>query len=193
MAQDNQPPVGVTPGGDGSHPSATEQSERPLFSLEVIGELVLLFMVGGFFIYVLYESTEWQLGAQLIPWIGVAIGAPFLIIRIWALIFPSKNTGAPAQIMDIGFGTSTTPGAGWRLLRISGYIVLLYLGIWIFGFHVALPLGTFLYLYIYGKTGLAWAAGVALLFLALMIGVYDELLHAHWPQPLIAEWLGWDY
>jgi hypothetical protein len=193
MAQDNQQPVDVTPADDGGQPSAIEESERQHFSIEVIGELVLLLMVGGFFIYMFYESFEWQLGGQLIPWIAIALGTPFLIVRIFALILPPKLTGAPAQIMDIGFSTSSEPGAGWRLLRISGYIVLLYLGIWIFGFHVALPLGTFLYLYIYGKTGLAWAAGVALLFLALMIGVYDELLHAHWPKPLIVEWLGWDY
>jgi hypothetical protein len=192
MAQDSQPPVGVTPDTDGGQPSAVEPGGRQFFSVEVIGELILLTMVGGFFIYVLYESSEWQLGGQLIPWIAIALGTPFLVIRILALILPPKITGARAQIMDIGFGTAATPGAGWRLLRISGYIVLLYLGIWVLGFHVALPLGTSLYLYIYGKTGLVWAAGIGLLFLALMIGVYDELLHAHWPTPLIVEWFGWD-
>lgn len=175
--------------------SPTQSPRHHLLSLEAAGELLLLVLVAAFFGYLLYGSFGWKLGAAIIPWFAVALGTPFLILRFMAVLRRTKNEASSGQglgqIMDIGFGTSTDGKAAARLLRITGYIVLLYLGIWLFGFHIALPIGTFLYLYLYGKAGLFWSGATALMFLALIIGVYDHLLHARWHDAVIPTLLDW--
>jgi hypothetical protein len=167
-----------------------------LLSLESGGELVLLILVAAFFGYLLYGSMSWKLGASIIPWTAVALGTPFLILRFIAVLRPARGGAAlaasPGQIMDIGFGASSDGAAPARFLRIVVYILAMYLGIWLLGFHVALPLATFIYLYVYGRAGLLWSAAVALMFLALIMGVYDELLHARWHDAPILIWLGLD-
>ena len=165
-----------------------KQRRRMKLTLESCGELILLLLVGAFFIYLVRESLHWKLGAQIIPWVAVAVGSPFLILRFLAVLWPAESepVGTTQQIMDIGFGTSDDGLAGQRFLRICAYVIGLYLAIWLLGFHIALPLGTFLYLYIYGKAGLRWSAAIALMFLGLILGIYGELLHAAWHEPGLA-------
>ena len=160
---------------------------RPGISLESFGEMVLLALVGGFLVYLFIESLQWQLGSALMPWIAVGIGAPFWVYRVLVLILRVRE--AQGQIMDIGFRTGGDPtGERARFIRISLFIIGLYIGIWLFGFHVALPLGTLLYVRVYGQ--LSWLASlcVGLIFLALLVGVYDGLLNATWHEPLAQRW-----
>ncbi len=160
--------------------------KRPSISLEILGEVVLLAVVGGFFIYLFVESLDWPLGSALMPRIAVVIGLPFLILRAVALV---RNTAVEqGQIMDMGFRLGDDPkGEARRLVRICGFIAGLYLAIWVFGFHVALPLGMFFYLFVYGRVGWIGSIVVALLFLALIIGVFDNILHVSWHEPLILQ------
>jgi hypothetical protein len=156
-------------------------------SLEVFGEIVLLALVGGFLVYLFIESLQWQLGSALMPWIAVGIGAPFWIYRVLVLILRARET--QGQIMDIGFRTGGDPtGERARFFRISLFIIGLYIGIWLFGFHVALPLGTLLYVRVYGRLSWLGSLCVGLIFLALLVGVYDRLLNATWHEPLVQQW-----
>ncbi len=168
---------------------AGENSQaRQRFSLEVLGEIVLLLLVGGFFIYLFIESLQWPLGSALMPWITLSIGFPFWLYRLIVLSVRAKD--APAQIMDIGFRTGGDPtGERARFIRICFFIVGLYLAIWLFGFHIALPVGMLIYLRVYGQVSWWWSFGVALLFLALIMGVYDRLLGATWHEPPVLELL----
>ena len=152
---------------------------------EVIGEIVLLTIVGSFFAYLFLASLSWPLGAALMPRIVVLIGAPFLVARVVALLRRQRVTAG--EIMDMGFRIGDDPKVERRrFLRIALFILGLYLAIWIFGFHVALPLGMLFYVRVYGK--MSWLASliVGFAFLAVIIAVYDQLLHANWHQPLIA-------
>ena len=152
--------------------------------LEILGEIFLLVLVGGFFFYLFVESLDWPLGAALMPRIAVVIGTPFLIARVVTLL--RNRTTAQQQIMDVGFRIGDDPkGESKRFLRICTFIVGLYLAIWILGMHIALPLGMFLYLAIYGKAGWIVSTVIAGLFLALIVGVYDYVLYANWHEALI--------
>ncbi len=168
---------------------AGENSQaRSRLSLEVLGEIVLLLLVGGFFIYLFVGSLQWPLGSALMPWITVGIGVPFWLYRLMVLVAQAKD--APGQIMDIGFRTGGDPkGERARFLRICFFIVGLYAAIWLFGFHIALPVGMLFYLRVYGEVSWWWSFSVALLFLALIIGVYDRLLGATWHEPPVLELL----
>jgi len=172
---------------DNAQAGANAQA-RPRLSLEVSGEIVLLLLVGGFFIYLFVESLQWPLGSALMPWITLSIGFPFWLYRLMVLSVRAKD--APAQIMDIGFRTGGDPtGERARFFRICFFIVGLYLAIWLFGFHIALPACMLFYLRVYGQVSWWWSFGVALLFLALIIGVYDRLLGATWHEPLVLQLL----
>jgi hypothetical protein len=158
--------------------------QRRRISLEILGEILLLVIVGSFFVYLFVESLRWPLGAALMPRIAVVIGFPFLIIRVITLL--RRTVTQQGQIMDMGFSIGIDPkGEAKRFVRISSFILGLYLAIWIFGFHIALPLGMFFYLFVYGKVGWIGSIAVALSFLALIVGVYDAVLHVSWHEPLI--------
>jgi len=166
---------------DNAQPGENSQA-RLRFSLEVFGEIVLLLLVGGFFIYLFIQSLQWPLGSALMPWITVSIGFPFWLYRL--LVVFVRAGDASGQIMDIGFRTGGDPtGERGRFFQICFFIVGLYLAIWLFGFHIALPVGMLLYLRVYGQVSWWWSFAVALLFLALIIGVYDRLLGATWHEP----------
>ena len=158
--------------------------KRWRISLEILGEIPLLAIVGGFFVYLFVESLSWPLGAALMPRIAVIIGFPFLILRVITLL--RRTVAQQGQIMDMGFSIGIDPkGEARRFVRICAFIAGLYLAIWVFGFHVALPLGMFFYLFVYGRVGWIASIAVALFFLALIMGVYDTVLHVSWHEPLI--------
>jgi TctA family transporter len=162
-------------------------------SLDVVGEVVLLLVVGSFFIYLFRESLQWGPGPALMPRIAVILGTPFLLIRVFVLLRRGKIlASAPAaEIMDVGFRLGTDPKAeAGRFVRILSFIGILYLGIWLVGFHLAITVGVFLYLLIYGKAGWFWSTAISFLLLALIVGVYDWLLHTVWPPALIPSLLG---
>jgi hypothetical protein len=160
--------------------------------LEILGEIPLLAIVGGFFVYLFVESLSWPLGAALMPRIAVIIGFPFLIIRVITLL--RRTVAQQDQIMDLGFSIGIDPeGEVRRFARICTFIVGLYLAIWVFGFHVALPLGMFSYLFVYGRVGWIASIAVSLFFLALIIGVYDTVLHVSWHEPLILRIWEWSH
>ncbi len=165
------------------------QQARLRMSLEIFGEIVLLAMVGGLFVYMFVESLDWPLGSALMPWIAIGIGAPFWLFRLAVLIFQAKEA-ASGQIMDIGFRSGDDPeGERGRFVRICSYIVGLYLAIWLLGFHIALPAGILFYVRVYGKVSWIGSTLLALAFLGLLIGVYDNLLNAAWHEPPLLQWI----
>ncbi len=76
-----------------------------------------------------------------------------------------------------------------RAFSESVFLLGLYSAIWLFGFHIALPVGMLFYLRVYCEVSWWWSFGVALMFLALIIGVYDRMLGATWHEPPVLELL----
>ncbi|MGH7845193.1 MAG: tripartite tricarboxylate transporter permease [Candidatus Binatia bacterium] len=162
---------------------------RQQLTVEIVGEMILLLAVAGFFLYLFIPSRDWPWGARLVPQLAVIIGTPFLIIRIiyvLRILFWSRAVGVvtPSQIMDMGFRVGDDPkGEGKRWIRILSAIGVLYLGIWLVGFHVALPLWVFVYMVWFGKANYFLAGGIALAFLGLIVGVYGHLIRVPWHDP----------
>jgi TctA family transporter len=162
---------------------------RGQLTAEVVGEIILLLAVTGFFVYMFIPSMNWPWGARLMPQLAIFIGTPFLIIRIISvlrILFWSRTASSvtPSQIMDMGFRIGDDPREeGKRWIRILCAIGVLYLGIWLAGFHIALPLWIFVYLLWFGRTNFFLAGGIALLFLGIIVGVYGELIRVPWHDP----------
>ena len=171
---------------EGREMSAGKESAgtaRRGFSMEVMGEIILLAVVGFFFVYMFVESFSWPEGSALMPRIAVGLGTPFWFLRLFALV-RSARAASSAQIMDLGFRTGADPkGERQRFARICLYILALYGAIWLVGFHIAIPLGVFFYVLVYGRAGWIWSTILGLLFLALIVGVYDNFLNATWHDP----------
>ena len=132
---------------------------------------------------------KWPWGARLMPQLAIFIGTPFLIIRIISVLrvlFWSRTASSvtPSQIMDMGFRIGDDPREeGRRWIRILCAIGVLYLGIWLAGFHIALPLWILVYLLWFGRTNFFLAGSIALLFLGIIVGVYGELIRVPWHDP----------
>lgn len=153
------------------------------FSVEVLGEIILLAIVGGLFLYMFIESFSWPEGSALMPRIAVGLGTPFWVLRLIALVRSARATSS-GQIMDLGFRTGADPeGERTRFARICLYILGLYAAVWLVGFHIAIPLGVFLYVLVYGRAGWIGSTILGLLFLALIVLVYDRFLNATWHDP----------
>ncbi len=179
-----------TAGSQACDEEAASVPARSRLSLEVAGEAVLLLAVGAFFVYMFIDSFSWPEGATLMPRIAVLVGTPFWLSRVWTLLrrTPEKRI-EEGDIMDTGFILGDDPKTeGRRFVRIFGFTALLYVAIWLIGVHVALPGMLFLYLMYYGRAGWLWSAGVALAFLALIVGFYDLSLHIVWPESVLGLW-----
>ncbi len=164
----------------GKAPAGTAQRG---FSVEVVGEIILLAIVGGLFLYMFIESFRWPEGSALMPRIAIGLGTPFWIARLITLVLSTRETTSE-QIMDLGFRTGADPGAErMRFARICFYILGLYAAIWLVGFHIAIPLGVYFYVRVYGRAGRLWSTILGLLFLALIVLVYDRFLNATWHDP----------
>ena len=89
--------------------------------------------------------------------------------------------------MDTGFLAGADPKEELLgFIRISLFIAVLYLGIWLFGFLVAVPIGVLLYLLIYGRVGWFWSSFAGMAFAALIVGVFDWTLNVPWHEPVIS-------
>ena len=167
-----------------------DSSPKRRFTLEVAGEAFLLLAVGAFFLYMFIDSFSYPEGADLMPRLAVLVGTPFWLIRVWTLLrgTPEKRI-EEGDIMDTGFILGDDPKTeSRRFVRIFGFTGLMYVAIWLIGVHVALPGMLFLYLMYYGRAGWLASAGIALAFLALIVGFYDFALHIVWPESPFGLW-----
>lgn len=185
---------------DGNGPMAPRNR---FTSLEFIGEIILLLIVGAFFVYMYLDSLPadagslgwlpWQLdwgnGNWLLPRIAVLFGAPLWFWRAAAL-FRAGASGAGEQIMDTGFLETDDSAAviAWRWVQLLGTTGGLLVGLWVFGFHIAVPVYTVLYLTIFGKVNWYWTLIPALFFEIIIITIYGYVLLSEWGTPVARDW-----
>jgi TctA family transporter len=195
-------PIAADQDGAADKTTAATDFLRKAVSLEILGEITLLTLVTAFFGYALADSIgwtgedPWPLGAALAPWIALAISLPFLVIRIVHVVRAGLSVQSveisAGEIMDVGFRIGEDPKAeAQRFARIVIAIGILNLAIWLIGFHIAVPLWVFCYMYWFGNARFIWSAFMALLFVGLLVGVYDYLINVPWHRPILLELFGY--
>lgn len=156
----------------------------PRISIERAGETLLLALSAAFFVYLLIASFTWPLGAALMPRLVASAGLLFLALRVVQLV--RQPTGKRGRIMDTGFASLESGSAPVkRFAIVFGSLIALCFGIWLVGWHLALPAYVVLYLRYPG--GVRWWAALlaGLAFLALLVGVYDMVFHTPWNEPAL--------
>jgi hypothetical protein len=142
------------------------------------------------FSYVVVSARGWPLGSRLFPWfVGISMLVLTLIQSALELC-QSARPESPEEDQETGdLQVDWTIGTRLVVRRVSiifGWLVGLFLGIWLFGFFIAVPLFVLLYLKFQGREGWLLSFSLTLAALLFLIAVFDQILHVPWPHPLIA-------
>ena len=167
--------------------------------LPVYGELFFLALIVAFWTYMLYESFQWRyFEAKLIPRIVIPFGIPFLLIRLWILMKHLvggaanpyggiRNEEATAgQIMDLGFYLA--PGALRRFLLGTGSVIGFVVGVWLIGWHTAIPVYLISYLRFMAHLRWRWSIAGGLGFFAFFTVIFDQVIDPFWNDPVLFQW-----
>ncbi|NIO06499.1 MAG: hypothetical protein GTO40_00395, partial [Deltaproteobacteria bacterium] len=72
--------------------------------------------------------------------------------------------------------------------RAGGFyasVIGFYLLVTLFGFHIAIPLFLISFLRFYGNARWPLVIGLTASVLLVTVGIFDQLLHIPWPEPLL--------
>lgn len=150
--------------------------------------VIVLVMLGGF-MFMLVASADWPLGAVLFPRISGALGIAAVLAYAAQRMYQELRPVARSQgrLLDIGWAEFGGEKKDTRS-RATTFIATtggLWVGIWLVGFHIAVPVYLMFMLIVHGKVSWYWAVVATAGFYSLIIGVYDELLHTSWNDPLV--------
>ena len=141
------------------------------------------------FAFTFWQTFEWSGEAARLPRVITVVGLALIGVYVaMHFLFPSASAG---RIMDIG-RTQTDAEREVVLRRTAkaiGSTFALVAAIWLIGFQIALPAYVFLYLFIFGHVRW-WAALLWLVvFLVLIYGFFDLVIHIPWIDPVLGEFL----
>jgi hypothetical protein len=178
-----------------TQPEEQAQTHRDVSwrSPEILGEVVLLAIVFFFAVAYLFELPGLKMPARYLPIITIIFAAPFWVIRVKSL-FNRKKALQGGLIMDLGFRFGGDPAAEKRrAIRYIGSVAIFFLSVWLFGFHIALPVWVMTYLFVFGKVNPLIILIIGASFEGLLLGVHDFIIDVPWPEPLVWRWIGVEY
>ncbi len=151
-------------------------------------EIAFSLMMVLVFSVVLYQARGWRIYAKLLPFV---IGFPMLAMALAQLVLDLRKKGAQSGDTFGGAiaGDIPEPVVRKRTLTIVGYLLGLFLSVWLLGFSISIPLFTFLYLKL--ESGESWWLSILLTVLAwvFIIGLFEWLLEQPFPQGLLTGWV----
>jgi hypothetical protein len=145
-----------------------------------------------FFIVFVYQAKDWRLQARLYPY---AIGIPMLVLAVIQVILDlkgvtRKQTADPAVPVDFQQAKDIDPlVARRRALIMFSWIFGFFVGVWLLGFSLTIPLLVFSYLR-WSKESWPLAIGLAVGAWLVFYGLFVRLLTLPFPEGLIFTWLG---
>jgi hypothetical protein len=145
-----------------------------------------------FFIIFVYQAQEWRLQARLYPY---AIGIPMVILAIIQVILDLKGVvrkQTDAAPVDFQFSQNIDPVlAKKRTINIFAWILGFFVGIYLLGFPITIPLLVFTYLKF--QSGEKWGLSIILTVGAWLAfyGLFVKLLVLPFPDGKIFTWLGY--
>jgi TctA family transporter len=158
-------------------------------SSRVSWETVFSFFIVVVLALALWQSRHFDFRTGLFPW---AIGFPVLALTIFQLItgfLGKENRRSGDRLGETGSGLPTGV-VNRRTAGMFGWIASYFVGIWLLGFSLGVPLCTFIQLKIFGRErwphSLIYTASVW----ALIYCIFDRVLHVPFPTGYLFEALG---
>ena len=139
------------------------------------------------FAFAVFEARAWQMHARLLPWV---IGFPMLILTISQLVLDIREIGNSVQEAKPVTGGIPANVARRRAIWILAWILGLFLAIWLLGFHISVPLFTFLYLKIESEENWWLAILLSVVAWGFLFGLFDWILKLPFPEGELVNWLG---
>jgi len=133
-----------------------------------------------------YHAMDWPLRGSIILYVIAGVGLPLALVQI-ALDLRGLRRGAWTVQRNSENGSSVDETRK-RRTNIFLWIIAILGGVFLFGFHVTLPLFVILYAMTYGAS---WSKALLLASIALgfIVLIFDQLLHVVWPTPLLIGFL----
>ena len=130
--------------------------------------------------------------ARLYPW---AVGIPMIILALIQVIFDLKGIESKADDsapVDIQLGKNIPPDSAFkRTFNIFAWFVGFFLGWWLIGFTITIPIIVFCYMYFHGKEKLWLSATLTIIAFVFFWSLFVRLLNLPFPDGLVQTWLGW--
>ncbi|MEK9658729.1 MAG: hypothetical protein VW450_02120 [Chloroflexota bacterium] len=171
------------------------------FTPEIAGEVVLLLFV--LILMIAFAHDAYGLisdrgyaraeGGVVLPILTIGFGLPFFILRARTVITRKKRL-EKGMIMDLGFRVGEDPAGERR--RAVNYVVsiaALFAGIWLIGFHIAIPVWVTLLLRRNANASWLSIAIICVIFLVFLFGVMDYIIDTPWDVPMLFNLVGLDY
>jgi hypothetical protein len=139
--------------------------------------------------WALWESRNFGYRAGLFPW---AIGFPALAMAIAQLGLDLTGRGGGRSLESLADGSRELPRSivVRRSAVMCAWIVGLFVAIWLFGFIIAIPLTTFVYLMV-ARERWWMSLGLAAASWGFVYGLFERFLLVPFPQGQLFEWFGW--
>ncbi len=160
--------------------------------MKVRPQAIFSFIFLIFFIVFVYYAQDWRLQARLYPW---AIGIPMVILAIIQVILDLRGVVRKQRDdvtpVDFQFSQTVEPDvARRRTFIIFSWFIGFFLGIWLLGFAITIPLMVFTYLKI--QSNEKWVLSLSLTAAAWVFfwALFVKLLTLPFPDGKIFTWLG---
>jgi hypothetical protein len=181
---DAKRPESVAPGKVVTGGEQVGGASRRRRTVESIGELLLLGLVAAFLVYLVVDSIGWPVESALVPRLAGAAAAPLIVIRLYSVL--RRTSAPPAQVMDTSFRAGKDPRNEMRRLAgVLAYLCGMWIGIWLFGFHTAVPLSMAIYGRKAAKIGWRGTLVLYVVGLSVIVGLYDLFINARWSEALV--------
>ncbi len=151
-------------------------------------DLFTLFIL-GVFVLALVMALDWRLRASLIVFV---LGGGGLLLVLAQLIVDYRARRSPvssekrAEFELPSFDTADPRATRRGNYEIWGFLLGLIAGVRLFGLQVTVPLFVLTYSKVYGAKW--WVSiGLGLFIAAFIYGLYDQVMHIWWPEPLLLE------
>lgn len=154
--------------------------------------LLTMFMV-AVFVFAIVSSQDWPGGSRLFT---LAIAIPGLFLTLLHLVREAVRKPMPSDVSYLSYSDTpidrsiSKPVMRSRTLNIFSWIFGLFILIWLVNFKIAVPLFTFFYIKFQARENLLISFLLTGIMIALIIGVFDLILHVPWPKGVIQSWIG---
>lgn len=157
--------------------------------MKIRGSFILSLAVLVFLVVVIYMSLGYRPKARLVP---LVVAIPVTLLAVWEVGHEAKRLWC-GQVEDTSpavsssMGEKEPEGEEVKSYGVFLWVVVLLLLIFTVGFIAGLPLFTFLYLRLSGRTSHLLAAGISLGLLLVIYLAFVMGLNVHFYQGFVLE------